>query len=103
VPNAQWNEDERPGRTGELAVLEVHDVLALDDVESFRRVAMYVDRWAKSGRLLRLQHGYHTSCLAGVRLDRHLEIAQVDEPSFARADHERLLIIRHGGREAATL
>src|SRR6266852_5953023 len=53
VPNVLWDEDERPGRTPELAVLQVHDVLALEDIERLRRVVMYVHRWSKAGRFLR--------------------------------------------------
>src|SRR5437879_856949 len=96
VPDALWDEDERPGRTRELAVLQIHDVLALEDIERLGRVVMYVYRWSKAGRFLRLQHGYGTTCLVSVRLERHTELAQVDEPPFARADYERSLVTRHG-------
>src|SRR5688572_146654 len=33
VRNADRDEDERPGGTGEFAVLQIHDVFAVEDVE----------------------------------------------------------------------
>src|SRR5579859_2294325 len=98
MPSALRDEDERPSRTGELAVFEIHDVFALEDIERLSRVVMYMKRWPESGWFVRLQHGYDTGRFFGVGLERHPELAQVDEPSFARADDERPMIIRHGGR-----
>src|SRR6266404_2951625 len=103
VPNAEWDEDERPSRTGELTVFEIHHVLALEDVERLRGIVMYMNRRTKSRRLLRLQDGDNASRCVGVRLDRHPEVAEVDESSCAWPDDKRSLQTRHDWPEAFTI
>jgi len=50
------NEDEGPGGTHELAIFEVHDVLALENVESLCAVVMHMDRRAEARWLFGFQY-----------------------------------------------
>src|SRR5512133_1536728 len=55
VPHSRGNEDERPLRTGDLLIVQEHDVLALEHVERLGRIVVDVQRWAEAGWLLSLE------------------------------------------------
>src|SRR5205814_4787133 len=83
------DEDERSGGTRELAALQVHHVLAFENVERLGAVVMDVEGWTESRWLFGLEHGDHTTCFGSGCLDGHLEGAEIDDPAFTRAERER--------------
>jgi hypothetical protein len=96
------NEDERAGGAHELAVLEIHEVLAVEHVERLCTVMVHVDRGAEAGWLFGLQHGDDARCLGRARFHRDTEIAQVDQPPLARAKHVGPCIASHDAEAATT-
>ncbi|OLE01348.1 MAG: hypothetical protein AUG91_01735 [Actinobacteria bacterium 13_1_20CM_4_69_9] len=82
------NEHERPGRTPHLALVEEHDVLALEHVERLRGVVVDVQRRPESGRLVGLEQREDPAGLLPRCLERHPERRELDLPSAARRHDE---------------
>src|SRR5437899_9311119 len=67
-----------------LAIIQEHDVLALEDVERLGGVVVDVERRPKSRRLLRFEEREDSVRLVRVRFDRHSKGAgprSIDLPS----------------------
>src|SRR5690349_4792988 len=55
MPEAGRDEDERPNRAENLALVEEDPVLARQNVERLGGIVMDMHRWAEAGRLRRLE------------------------------------------------
>ena len=71
-----------------MAVQE-DDVLPLQNIERLSGITVDVHRRPEARGLVRLQQRERPARLAVLRLDRHLEPAQVDQPALTRPQHKR--------------
>jgi AhpC/TSA family len=102
VARSLRDEEERPRPAEHLVALDVHEVLALEDIERLGAVVVHVHRRTESGRLGRLEHRHDAAALAVVRLDRHGEpVAEVDHaPAVDHRREDTLRVMVEEGKPA---